>query len=230
MTAAYCVTSCSTSMHKHVPGPSRCSCSSLHQSPSQGRMSCAMQVNCFVLSITTIFNNRLAVLGLQLQNKRSISSQRRQQQEGLKFPWRRKPAQIASDSPRSVCATLHVCTAADYNSTCVCGPVRHHPSSYHIPLPPFSIVCLLCRVSAASAACQEAIEQGLAAEHRLDMRLAVHCFEVNLTSVLPATPFRTDSWLLYLTPVLPAKFLRTNSQLLQLFTSTSVLVMHTSTL
>ena len=160
-------------------------------------MSYGMQVNCFVLSISTLFNNRLAALGVHLQNQRSIVSQRQQQQEGLKFPWRRKPAQLASDSPRSVCTTLQVCIAADdISHMYMVRPGTFHPATT-VPLPPLTTACLSRRVSAASAACQEAIEQGLAAEHRLNMRLAVQCFEVNSTSVLPARSFRTLLQLFY---------------------------------
>lgn len=210
-------------------------------------MSYGVQVNCFVLSISTLFINRLAAVGVHLQNKRSIVSQRQHQQEGLKVPWRRKPAQLASDSPRSVCTTLHVCVAADYISLMyMVRPGTFHPT-ITAPLPPLTTACLLRRVSAASAACQEAVEQGLAAEHRLNMRLAVQCFEVNSTSVLPARSARYCScphpdqqvfWLCLQAHLhSPHSAFAGDGQLLQLFTSRSmvtskspsVLVLHTST-
>ena len=38
-----------------------------------------------------------------------------------------------------------------------------------------------CRVVSPDTLCQQAIEQGLAAEHAMDMRKAVLCFEVHST-------------------------------------------------
>lgn len=95
------------------------------------------QVNCFVLSLSTILSNRLMAVGLHLKTRHSIRKQRLCH-EGLKLPWRRKT------------------------------------------MPNDAIV----RVVSPDTLCQQAIEQGLAAEHAMDMRKAVLCFE-EVTKQLP---------------------------------------------
>ena len=79
--------------------------------PRSNYTSYTMQVNCFVLSISALFNNRLAALGLSLNTRCNMVRQRQQHQEGLKFPWRRKPSQNASGSARSVFIILQVVIA-----------------------------------------------------------------------------------------------------------------------
>ena len=100
-----------------------------HQFPRSGYISYVMQVNCFVLSISTLFSNRLAALGLHIESRRSIVSQRQQHQEGLKFPWRRKPSKHASDSARFACFTLHTVTATGHmSSLCMVVSDIFHPA------------------------------------------------------------------------------------------------------
>lgn len=47
---------------------------------------------------------------------------------------------------------------------------------------------VMCRPGSPDAACTQIIEQGLAAEHALDMRKAIICFEVFILVLLNVTP------------------------------------------
>lgn len=110
-----------------------------HHRAVQAALGLRHQVNCFVLTLSTLLINRCAAVGLHMKTQQSIAKQRRGKHEGLKLPWRRMPV------PRAA------------------GIVR--PGS-------------------PDAACTQIIEQGLAAEHALDMRKAIVCFE-EVTRQLP---------------------------------------------
>ena len=55
-----------------------------------------MQVNCFVLTLSTLLINRCAAVGLHMKTQQSIAKQRRGKHEGLRLPWRRMPVPRAA--------------------------------------------------------------------------------------------------------------------------------------
>ena len=128
----------------------------------------AMQVNCFVLTLSTLLINRCAAVGLHMKTQRSIAKQRRGEHEGLKLPWRRMPLPRAAGIVRYSYSLYH---HARHENVCDIshGMCSHHCADWH---------GVICRPGSPDAACMQIIEQGLAAEHALDMRKAIVCFEV----------------------------------------------------
>ena len=127
-----------------------------------------MQVNCFVLTLSTLLINRCAAVGLHMKAQRSIAKQPRGKHEGLKLPWRRMPVHRAAGIVRYSYSLYHHVRRkhvfANFHGMC-----SHHCADRHD---------VVCRPGSPDAACTQIIEQGLAAEHALDMRKAIVCFEV----------------------------------------------------
>lgn len=66
-----------------------------------------MQVNRFVLTLSTLLINRCAAVSLHMQTQRSIAKQRKGEHEGLKLPWRRKPLSHAAGIVRYSSSLYH---------------------------------------------------------------------------------------------------------------------------
>lgn len=127
-----------------------------------------IQVNCFALFVSTAVSSTVTAIGMNIQARRRAAKQRRMQHAGLRLPWRRKPG-IKDARPR--------CSMAAEYLYC---------SGLHCQIPRRSLLPKTCkqaplhrRAHSGHAACKEVIERGLAAEHAMDMREAVKCFEVS---------------------------------------------------
>ncbi len=154
-----------------------------------------MQVNCFVLSLSTLLSNKFAAVGLHLKTRRSIAKQRRHCHEGLKFPWRRKSTprdasviRYATENIRlpcrhmlNNCASAFVSNQIWYHAHLLAYKMLHLACMHACKGLLHQTAPMLCRVISPELACKQAVEQGLAAEHAMDMRKAVLCFEVCLT-------------------------------------------------
>ncbi len=135
---------------------------------SQSIRHIAMQVNCFVLTLSTLLINRCAAVGLHMKTQRSIAKQRRGEHEGLKLPWRRMPLPRAAGIVRYSYSLYHHARRENVFDI-FRGMCSHRCADWHD---------VICRPGSPDAASTQIIEQGLAAEHALDMRKAIVCFEV----------------------------------------------------
>ena len=61
-----------------------------------------------------------------------------------------------------------------------------------MPSKRLTTVSIACRVQGPDAVCQQKIEEGLAAEHALDMRKAVQCFLVCVAYIHSCTKVQQE--------------------------------------